>query len=194
MAIEFRKTEVAGHMPEIWRGECKMLPGGFKPEQTFAAGTVLPRGTMLRVDFEKLTAVVCKVAKVLAVNSKEVRVQKGTGFVVGDTISKIGGDANVKINAIDMSAPTYDVLTLATAISGLTTGDGLTESTTAGKPKYTPNAILGAVAEFTDRGLPTLDAAYEAVVLYPSVAYPQVAEWMQGIALKENPNIVVIRQ
>jgi len=64
MAIEFKRTKVAGHFPEIWRGECRMLPGGFKPAQDFAVGTVLHRGTPLYVDFETMTAAVCKTAMV----------------------------------------------------------------------------------------------------------------------------------
>ena len=31
MAIEFKQTHYAGHTPEFWRGEAKILPGGFKP-------------------------------------------------------------------------------------------------------------------------------------------------------------------
>lgn len=65
MAIDFKKTQLSGHTPEIWRGECKILPGGFKPVQNFPVGTVLHRGTPIYVDFEAMSAAVCKTAKVL---------------------------------------------------------------------------------------------------------------------------------
>ena len=56
MAIDFKKTQLSGHTPEIWRGECKILPGGFKPVQNFPVGTVLHRGTPIYVDFEAMSA------------------------------------------------------------------------------------------------------------------------------------------
>jgi hypothetical protein len=60
MAIEFKKEAVSGAYPEIWRGECKILPGGFKPLQEFSVGTVLRRATPIFVDFGTMSAAVCK--------------------------------------------------------------------------------------------------------------------------------------
>ena len=68
MAIDFKKTAVKGHTPEIWRGECKILPGGFKPVQSFPVGTVLHRGTPIFVDFAAMSAAVCKTANHLLWN------------------------------------------------------------------------------------------------------------------------------
>ena len=65
MAIDFKKEKIRGRSPEFWRGEAKVLPGGFKPTQEFPVGTVILRGTPLFVDFEARTAAVCKVALVL---------------------------------------------------------------------------------------------------------------------------------
>ena len=79
MAIDFKKTAVKGHTPEIWRGECKILPGGFKPVQSFPVGTVLHRGTPIFVDFAAMSAAVCKTAKVLAGGTTTAfRVAKGS--------------------------------------------------------------------------------------------------------------------
>lgn len=60
--------------------------------------------------------------------------------------------------------------------------------------KYTPNMVNGAVKEFNGKGLPTIDAAYEAVVLYPSLNFPILPEWLNGCCLKSNPNILFIKQ
>lgn len=212
MAIDFKKTQVQGHTPEIWRGECKILPGGFKPVQNFPAGTVLHRGTPLFVDFEAMTAAVCKTAKVLSGGTTTApRVGKGHYFVVGDVVMKYGvTDKSPSIKSIDTSNSDYDVITLSAAISGLasddvlveaseyaSTGEGSGEDPIPAAPLYTPNMIVGAVKEFTGKGLPTIDAAYEAVVLYPSLSFPLLEEWllMPGkVCLKSNPNILFIKQ
>jgi hypothetical protein len=54
--------------------------------------------------------------------------------------------------------------------------------------------VNGAVKEFNGKGLPTIDAAFEAVVLYPSLSFPVLPEWLNGCCLKSNPNILFIKQ
>jgi len=200
MAIEFKRTKVAGHFPEIWRGECRMLPGGFKPAQDFAVGTVLHRGIPLYVDFETMTAAVCKTAKVLSGGTTtKPRVAKGHLFAAGDVVTKNGDGASTPtISAIDTSNADYDVLTLSAAYTGLAADDVLVESEAVesgtASSKYVPNTVVGAVKEFDGKGIPTIDAAYEAVVLYPSLACPVLDDWKNGICLKSNPNILFIKQ
>lgn len=200
MAIEFKKTAYSGGFPEIWRGECKMLPGGFKPLQSFSVGTVLRRATLLEVNFENMTAAVIKLADVLAGGTtKAVRVAKGHYFAVGDVVTKIGdGKSTPSISSIDTSNVDYDVLTLSAAYTGLTAGDTIVESATVGSgdatSKYTPNMIVGADKEFNGKGIPAIDAAYEAVVLYPSLSFTIPAEWLNGPCLKSNPNILFVKQ
>lgn len=201
MAIEFKRTSYGGYMPTIWRGECKILPGGFKPVQSFATGTVLRRGTPISVDFETMTAGVVKVAKVLeGGTTAKPRVTKNSHLSVGDKVMSLGGEDQKTVSSIDTSNSAYDVLTLSGAITGLTAGDILQESEeveTVVQPRFeAPNMIVGADLEFTGRGIPTIDAAYEAVVLYNIVSYPLVDDWMLngGPCLKLNPNIVFIKQ
>lgn len=245
MAIEFKKTAVKGHTPEIWRGECKMLPGGFKPKNTIANGTVLHRGVLVEVNFDEMSAAVIKLAKILAGGTtSKARVAKGHLFAVGDVVAKVGKtDKSVSISTIDISNADYDILNLSAAITGLTTDDVLIESrdygyidatsTTEGAlkivesnpsdgqialasvtpylgektldandyvvlqtagSKYTPNMVNGAVKEFNGKGLPTIDAAFEAVVLYPSLSFAVLPEWLNGCCLKSNPNILFIKQ
>lgn len=210
MAIDFKKTQLSGHTPEIWRGECKILPGGFKPVQNFPVGTVLHRGTPIHVDFEAMSAAVCKTAKVLAGGTTTApRIAKGHYFVAGDVVMKLGvTDKSPIIKSIDTSNAEYDVLTFASAIAGLAEGDILVEASAAAAaegdneavpaaPLYTPNMVVGAVKEFTGKGLPTIDAAYEAVVLYPSLNFPLLEDWLINpgkVCLKANPNILFIKQ
>lgn len=210
MAIDFKKTQLSGHTPEIWRGECKILPGGFKPVQNFPVGTVLHRGTPIYVNFEAMSAAVCKTAKVLKGGTTTApRVAKGHYFVAGDVVMKLGvTDKSPIIKSIDTANAEYDVLTFASAIAGLAEGDILVEASAAAAaegdneavpaaPLYTPNMVVGAVKEFTGKGLPTIDAAYEAVVLYPSLNFPLLEDWLINpgkVCLKANPNILFIKQ
>lgn len=210
MAIDFKKMQLSGHTPEIWRGECKILPGGFKPVQNFPVGTVLHRGTPIHVDFEAMSAAVCKTAKVLAGGTTTApRIAKGHYFVAGDVVMKLGvTDKSPIIKSIDTANAEYDVLTFASAIAGLAEGDILVEASAAAAadgdneavpaaPLYTPNMVVGAVKEFTGKGLPTIDAAYEAVVLYPSLNFPLLEDWLINpgkVCLKANPNILFIKQ
>ena len=133
MAIDFKKTQLSGHTPEIWRGECKILPGGFKPVQNFPVGTVLHRGTPIHVDFEAMSAAVCKTAKVLAGGTTTApRIAKGHYFVAGDVVMKLGvTDKSPIIKSIDTANAEYDVLTFASAIAGLAEGDILVEASAA---------------------------------------------------------------
>ena len=210
MAIDFKKTQLSGHTPEIWRGECKILPGGCKLERNFPVGTVLHRGTPIHVDFEAMSAAVCKTAKVLAGGTTTApRIAKGHYFVAGDVVMKLGvTDKSPIIKSIDTANAGYDVITFASAIAGLAEGDILVEASAAAAaegdneavpaaPLYTPNMVVGAVKEFTGKGLPTIDAAYEAVVLYPSLNFPLLEDWLINpgkVCLKANPNILFIKQ
>lgn len=200
MPIEFKRTTYKGHTPEIWRGECKMLPGGFKPKNTIATGTVLHRGTLVQVFFDTMEAAVVKVAKVLSGGTtSKPRVAKGHLFAAGDVVAKNGGSVVQTVNSIDTSNAEYDVLNLAGAVTGLAADDVLVESEAPAEgvtatSKYTPNMIVGAVKEFNGKGLPTIDAAYEAVVLYPSLNFPLLDDWLNGCCLKSNPNILFIKQ
>ena len=113
MAIEFKKQAFSGKTPVIWRGECKILPGGFKPKQTFPVGTVLRRGLPIQVDFEEMSAGVVKIAKVLdGGTTTDARVGKGHLFAVGDKVQKLGTATSTTVSKIDTSNADYDVTTL----------------------------------------------------------------------------------
>lgn len=191
MAIEFKSQKFTGRAPEIWRGDCKILPGGFKPTQTFPTDFVLHRGTPIYVDFATMTAEVCKGAKVQAGSTATaIKVVKGHLFQLNDVVIKSGedGTTSATITAIDRTATGFDTITIS---ADLSTAENDYIVLKDGKA---PNAVAGADVRFTDKGFPTIDAAYEAVVLYPNLAFDVLPAWQTGICLKSNPNIVFIKQ
>lgn len=200
MAIDFAKKTYPGRTPAIWRGECKILPGGFKPKNTLTKGEVVLRGTLLEIDFDTLEAAVVKTAKVLSGGTtSQVRVAKGSLFAVGDVVMKVGKtDVSPTVSSIDTSNSAYDVLKLSAAITGLAADDVIAEATPYSESspaavKYTPNACVGADLDVQDKA-DTLDAAYEALILKNVVSYAILEDWLQGPCLKNNPNIMFIKQ
>lgn len=204
MAIEFKKQSYSGHFPEIWRGEAKILPGGFSPKQQIPPGTVLRRAVPLFVDFDELSAAICKTTKMLAGGTTtKPRVPKGHYFSVGDSVTKHGDYSKlIVITGIDKSNSEYDTLTLQSEYTGLAEKDVLVEGASTGDgenakiaPAYEPNMIIGAEKDWNGKGLLTIDAAYDAVVLIPSLEdTPMLPEWLNGVCLKNNPNILYIKQ
>lgn len=198
MAIKFKKESYAGTKPHIWPGSSKPLPGGFKPEQSFAVGTVIPEATPIRVDFEKRSAAVCKSATILDGGTTTApRVAKGTLFQVGDKIMKVGGTTLGEVASVDTTNAAYDIITLKAAYTGLVKGDNIVEGVESGgavKAAYTPNAVTPVENKFDGKGIDVLDAAYEAIVLYRNLPFPIVADWKQGYCLKDNPGIKFITQ
>lgn len=189
------KNQYSGRVDAFWRGDAKMLPAGFQLMQTLATGMVVRRGTPVCINVTNHTANICKTAKVLAGGTTtKPRINKGNLFVVGDKITKVGG-AVATISSINSSNADYDELTLSSAITGLAENDILAETdATAGAAKYEPNAVVGADLEINGFGLPTLDVAYDALVLEPSLDCPVLSDWKAGFTLKNNPNILFIAQ
>jgi len=160
MPILFKKQSYGGHFPEIWRGECKVLPGGFKPVQNFPVGTVLRRGTPLFVDFDAHTAAVLKAATVLdGGTTTKVRVGKGHVFAAGDTVTekKEGATATATVKTVDTSNEEYDVLELSAGLTGVAKDSIIVEAgETAGAAKYeAPNTIVSAEKVFDGKGTPS---------------------------------------
>lgn len=197
MGVKFEGKSYAGNMPVFWRGEAKILPGGYKLLQTFPKGTVIPKGTPLHIVIGTLTAAVSKYAKVVSGGTTiKPRVPKGTLFQINDIVMKEGGTTGVTVSSIDTSNADYDVLTLSSAISGLAADDVLIEATatSSSAAKYEPNAVVGEDTEpLAGSDQDTVSAAYDAVVLLGyTVQLP--ASWMQGICMKNNPNIIYVKQ
>ena len=91
MGVTFDKVKIPGGFPVFWRGEFKVLPGGFKLKQTFPEGTLLRKSIPLQLDFENMEAGVVKVAEILAGGTAtKPRVVKGSLLQVGDTVMVLG--------------------------------------------------------------------------------------------------------
>lgn len=198
MSIEFKRKNYSGSFPKFWRGEAKILPGGFKPSQEFPIGTVIHRGVPVCVDFDSMSAAVCKTGLVVEGGTTTApRVAKGHLFVVGDQVAKAEATAAVTIKSIDTTNADYDVITFDKALTGTAKNDILFESgevSGTATPKYEPNMVVGADKEFDGKGLPALDIAYDVVVLTPALTMPLLKEWLIGVCLKNNPNILFIKQ
>lgn len=207
MAVEFNKTSYEGNNPDFWRGEAKILPGGFIIGQTLPVGSVLRRGTPLYIEDEpNRKAYICKSADVLdGSDADALKVAKGHFFAVGDKVTTAGdttGSATPKsISAIDTSNAGYDVLTLSADITGLSNNKGTiveaggTTNAYLGKSKYEPNAVVGSDAEINGRGVASVDVAYEGVVLRNTVKAPIASIWLTGgISMKNNHSIKFIIQ
>lgn len=198
MAIKFKKEEYSGKKPNIWPGTSKPLPGGFKPVQNIAVGTLVPEATPLYVDFDARTAAICKSATVLdGGTTSKVNVAKGTLFQVGDKVLKVGGTVLGEVASVDTTNAAYDIINLKAAYTGLVKGDNIVEGVEKDgtvKAAYTPNAVTPVEKKFDGKGIDVLDAAYEAIVLYRNLPFPIVADWKQGYCLKDNPGIKFITQ
>jgi hypothetical protein len=197
MGVKFTPETKEGNMPVFWRGEAKILPGGYKLLQTFPKGTRIPRGTLVSIMPGTLTAGISKHAEVVTVDTTtKPRVKKGHLFQAADVVMKAGETTGVTISSIDASNADYDTITLSAAITGLAAGDILLEATatTSSKEKYVPNGVVGETTDpLNGDDSDTVSVAYDAVVLRGYVPDPPEA-WLQGITLKNNPNIIFIKQ
>ena len=198
MAVTFEHDIYTGRKQAFWRGEAKILPGGFKVENRINIGAVIKRAAFVQVNFDTMSAGIVKVGKVLeGGTTTKPRVAKDNYFEIGDKLFKVGGDTRATISDIDRSNASYDVITLSSAYTGLTAGDFLAECTTEGAvaQRYTPNCVVGADKEWKKQGSEAIDAAYEVLVIKDNVPdFP--AEWLAegGFHLTTNPNIRFIRQ
>lgn len=197
MAIKFEKTSYRGRISPFWRRERQVLPGGYTPLQSLNVGDIIPEGTFLQIYPDTLKAAIVKIGGVLAGGTTSaIRVSKGNCFNAGDVVMKVGADSTTTIKAIDRSNVSYDIIEVATAITGIVEGDYLQEADANTKaPKYVANAVLENTLEVEKSGLPTFDVTYDCVLL-KSVIAPFPAGWLieNGFALKANPRIVIINQ
>lgn len=206
MGVTFDKTKIPGGFPVFWRGEFKVLPGGFKLKQTFPEGTLLKKSTPLQLDFQNMEAGVVKVAEVLAGGTAtKPRVVKGTLLQVGDTVMVLGKtDASTTVKLLDKSKSAYDVVELSASLGSLDEGVFIQESTAyvaaAGEvaespanPLYEADSVIETDVEYSSKGFQTVSAGYEGLIL-KEVAYPIPSDWLNGYSLKGNPSIKYIKQ
>lgn len=134
MAVEFKaKESFKGTFQRFWRGEAKILPAGYKLLNKISNGITVIRGAFLQIFPDDLTAAVVKCGTVITGGTTtKIRVSKESYLEVGDYIQRKGQTVVRQITAIDKSNDAYDVITVASALTGVTAGDILLESDNAG--------------------------------------------------------------
>lgn len=184
MGLVFGKTDYKGSFPVFWRGEAKVLPGDFKLTDDLPEGTVIKKGTPIKLDFANMQATLCKAIKVVAGgDTTNVRVEKGSHVVTSESVG------STTISQIDSTNADYDVLTLAAAEATATAGKILEVG------ENEPNAVVEKdVTIKKDMGFGTISAVFDAVIL-KDVAYPVPDSWLvNGMCLNTNHSIKYIRQ
>lgn len=188
MGITFKETEYTGTKQPFWRGESKVLPGGFNLTNKLPVGTLIPRGAFVKVDFNQLEATLVKYAVVVGGGtSSKPRVSKNSFLTKDETIKKSGTAEEVKITDIDTSEDGYDTLTLSKSIQELKEGDILFE------PSVMPEFVVESNKIVDDMKNITISVSYEAVILKDVLGdFP--SEWKDNHYLKNNHNILFINQ
>lgn len=198
MAVTFEREVFSGRKQAFWRGEAKMLPGGFHVENRINIGAVVKRGAFVQCNFDTMSAGIVKFGKVLdGGTTTKPRVAKDNYFEVGDNVFKVGGEVVATVTEVDHSNSAYDVVTFNKAVTGLTAGDFVQEAKDAStaQPRYVANNLVGADKEFKKNGSESIDATYEVLVIknhVPEFPSSWIAEG--GYHLKTNPNIRFIKQ
>lgn len=187
MGVTFKETVYSENKQPFWRGESKVLPGGYNLKQKFPRGTIIPRGTFVKVNFENLEATIIKHVIVIAGGTTtKPRISKDSLIVVGDKIAKIAGE-EVEVKAIDTSNIDYDELTLSKSITTLQEGDILYETT------FLPEFVIESTKKVDFDSDITVSISYEAIIL-KDVIGPIPEDWKEGHYLKNNRNILFINQ
>ena len=197
MSISFTEKAYSGRMRAIWR-EPKVLPGGFALAQTFPAGTLLKRGTLVNINPNLMKAGIVKIGKVLNGGTTTApRVSKDNYLMPGDTVMKVGDTATATVASVDRSNQAYDVVTFTAAMNRLAEDDFIQEADITGETPsaaYQPNAVLATDRIIQENDLPTLDVAWQALVVR-NIAQPIPDSFLTAnIALNNNHNILFINQ
>ena len=170
----YRKTEYHGFMNPFWIEPAKKDVMGYKLIGV-KAGDVIPQGTPIKTDEAKKTAVICKHAYVLAVDTdkKTLTVKRGHFFEKGTNCAVSNGGTLTKLTVASVED---DKIILNAANNTIKSGDILVEVTTSGEstivPAAIPNRIIAADAEI-DELHDTCSATHSAVVLQNVVHYPK---------------------
>lgn len=134
--IGYSKKSATGGIP-VFQGFPEPLPGGFALANTgLAAGTILPKGSLVVADEQGRTATVLAGGKAYANaggTATAYQVAKGHTFKVGDNFAKVGiGAKAYPITSIDTTNAAYDTINVGTSIGAVTAGDQLYASSATG--------------------------------------------------------------
>ena len=170
----YRKTEYRGFMNPFWIEPAKKDVMGYKLTGV-KAGDVIPQGTPIKTDEAAKTAVICKYAHVLAVDTdkKTLTVKRGHFF---DKSTKCAISNGGTLTQLSLASVEDDKIVLSAVNNTIKAGDVLVEVATSGEstvaPVAVPNRIVAAEAEI-DELHDTSSATHAAVVLQNVVHYPK---------------------
>lgn len=182
-----------GAYPVVYR-HVEVLPAGYNLLNAPTRGYTIPRGALLSIVPGTLTANLCKVAHVIGGGTTSaVRVAKGHPFAAGDVVIISGKKQGVAIASID-SGPEFDTFNFGTPIVGgdqegvMVEADGATASA---KPKHLPNSFVEREI-VVDGSVVSVSAAARGMLLHGNVE--TAPEYLNGIFLVGNPNILIVKQ
>ena len=180
MGIERKTTKIKGGFPVFW-SRCATLPGDFKVTNV-PVGSVIEKGTPIKLDFDKMECKVCRAIEVIGGTTTNPQIKKGSLITTSDTVG------SQSVTAIDTSNPDYDTLTLAAAEATATVGAVLALD------ENLPDAVVERTVEHKDgMTFQTVSAGYDVLIL-KDMAYPIPAASLTGYCMKNNPSIKYIRQ
>lgn len=149
----------------IWQSKnTQVAQGGFTLDDTLPVGTLIAGGTPIFYDESTRLAKVYK-SGVAQANADETavsyKVLKGHNLSVGMSV-KSGESGAKKINAIDVSDPTFDLITLASTL-GVAVKKGTALSVDDLEGNY-PQGLLYSNVEVADSGITELTVVIRGTV------------------------------
>lgn len=147
MSKFFNKATVAAPSAPLWNYNLQDQIGNggchLAAIPNVDAGSTLPQGTLVEVDFKTRDAYIVKCAEIVNGGTTSApRVNKNHLYRAGDNVY-VSGTA-VTISSIDKSNISYDVFTLSAPCAGAVSGAFLENSVSAGESPvlaHTPNAV-----------------------------------------------------
>jgi hypothetical protein len=209
--MKFTKQKFGGIRPIINGMPALGVVGGFNLDRskvTFQAGSVIPGGSLAQYDESTRLVTVLKASRVKAIDAGDAKIVTldtdyiPACFVAGDKVLKtVSGTfaAAPSILKVEDGAAGY-VITLSAAISGLAVGDALFQviadsSANAALPVDAPQGLtvnaetVGTTVGRFETGVDvTTDT--KGYMFYRRRIPPLPAQFVSGIALKTNPNVL----
>lgn len=194
MAVIVKSTVYPGHYPVVYR-HAEVLPGGYRIKNALPKGYMIPRGAYVEIKADKLEANICKVGQIIGGGSDTaIRVAKGHPFEKGDFVMLSGKKQSKTIQSIDSSHPDYDVLTVDAALTGASAGvlvEAKAAHDTSAAPKFIPNGFVDREKEYKD-GDTCVSVGCRGILIHGSIPVP--AEFVDGIHMKNNANVLIVSQ
>lgn len=182
-----------GAYPVVYR-HVEVLPAGYNLQNAPSRGYTIPRGALLSITPGTLTANLCKAAHILGGGSTSaVRVAKGHPFTAGDVVLISGKKQGVAITSIVVGAE-FDTFNFVSALNGgdiegvMVEADGVGDSQ---KPKHLPNSFVEREV-VVDGSVVAVSAAARGMLLHGNVE--TATEYLNGICMVGNPNILIVKQ